>query len=61
MASALSIVWSKLVHDLGLYEHEFTVREVAHYHEFETDTETPEEAEERLHTDVAGSFDGPQL
>jgi len=61
MASAMSIVWAKLVHDLGIYEHEVTIEEVTHHHQFEDGTETPEEAEVRLHTDIAGASDGPQL
>ena len=61
MASAMSIVWSKLIHDLGIYEHEVTIEEVTHNHQFENGTETPEETEERLHTDIAGASEGSQL
>jgi|GEM_PF-4429864 len=52
MASTLSIVWARLVHDLGRYEHEFTLEEVLHQRPFSTAGETPEEEEERLHTEI---------
>ncbi len=54
MASALGIVWAKLLHDLTLYEREFTLRDMQHAHSHSPEEETPEEREERLHTEVAG-------
>lgn len=60
MASTLSIIWARLLHDLGRYEHEFTLDEVLHHHPFAPEGETPEEREERLRTEVAGGI-GPQL
>ena len=51
---SLGIIWSKLIHDLTLYEHEFTIDEVRHS-QFK-EHETPEDREERLHTETAGYF-----
>lgn len=61
MASTLSIVWARLVHDLGLYEHEFTLEEVVARHQYPTEGESEEEREERLHTEIGGASGGPQL
>ncbi|HYE23320.1 MAG TPA: hypothetical protein VEA92_02615 [Candidatus Paceibacterota bacterium] len=61
MASTLSIIWARLIHDLGLYEHEFTVEEIIRHHEFGVEDETPEEQQERLHTEVGGISIGQQL
>jgi len=54
MANALGIVWAKLIHDLTLYEREFTLRDVQHVHFSRPEEETPEEREERLRTEIAG-------
>ena len=54
MAGTLSLIWAKLVHDLTLYEHEFTIEEVRG-RQFNDGVETPEEREERLHTEIAGA------
>ena len=61
MASTLSIIWARLVHDFGLYEHEFTLDEVIPHRQFNADGESTEEREERLHTEIAGATGGPQL
>jgi len=60
MIGAIGIVWRKLVHDLGLYEHEFTIEEVTR-NQFKDGYETPEEREERLHTEIAGAPASPEL
>lgn len=60
MASTLSIVWARLIHDLGIYEHEFTLDEVMPHRQYTADGETVEEQEERLRTEIAGA-PGPQL
>jgi hypothetical protein len=54
MASTLSIIWERIIRDLTLYEHEFTIEEVSR-RQFTRDEETPEEREERLHTEIAGA------
>ena len=54
MAGTLGLIWAKLVRDLTLYEHEFTIEEIMH-RQFAHDGETPEEREERLHTEIAGA------
>jgi len=60
MAGALSLIWGRIIHDLTLYEHEFSIEEVGHSQFRPPEEETPEEREERLHTEVAGEA-GPTL
>ncbi|HWH07249.1 MAG TPA: hypothetical protein VNU47_01845 [Candidatus Paceibacterota bacterium] len=48
----LSIIVRKMAHDFLMYEHEVTIEELRRHHT--RDTETPEEREERLHTEIAG-------
>lgn len=55
MASALNIIWSRLMHDLTLYDHRITTEELVH-HQFKDENESPEEREERLHTEIAGGL-----
>lgn len=50
--SSFGIIINKIVHDLTLYEHEVTIAELRREHP--RDNETPEDREERLHTEIAG-------
>lgn len=59
MVGALQIVWSKLVHDLTLYEHEVHPQVLGNY-KFSGEPEPEEAREERLHTETAGA-PGPQM
>ena len=53
MASALSLIWSKIIHDLTLYEGEVQIGAIS-YDQFQQGQETPLTREERLHVDLPG-------
>lgn len=59
MASALSIIWGKLIHDLTLYEREVHPQ-ILGASTFHNEEESEEAREERLQMEIAGA-PGSQL
>lgn len=59
MASALSIIWGKLIHDLTLYEREVHPQ-ILGASTFHNEDEPEEAREDRLQKEIAGA-PGPQL
>lgn len=60
MASALSIIWGKIIHDLTLYEREIRPGEIS-YEQFRPGAEPREVREERLHSEPAGTVESQDL
>lgn len=60
MASALSIIWSKIIHDLTLYEREIYPGEIS-YDQFSRGNETAATREERLHAEPVGTVESQNI
>ena len=56
MAGTFNIIWSRLMHDLTLYNQPVTTVDLME-HLYHQGPETPEGEAERLHTEVAGAVE----